>query len=109
MSIQQILRGVIVKQVPNTVSMEYRALGDQHTFRSTDYFGVYVSDSTLRGAFDKIVSALESIVQINTGSEVGFEADKTFEEFQASLEADKDTIPHPSIIIAGSSSEITAN
>lgn len=98
-----------MKQVPEHVSLEYREVGGQHTFRSTDYFGVYVADETLRGAFDKIVAALESLVQIRTGSSVGYEPEVTYEEFAAELRADASHAPHPSFILADASSMALAH
>ncbi len=89
-----------MKQVPEHVSLEYREVGGQHTFRSTDYFGVYVADNTLRGAFDKIVAALESLVQIRTGSAVGYTPEETYEEFAANLQIGDDHAPNPSFILA---------
>lgn len=93
--------GTIMIKAPDQVTMVYREIDGQHTFRSTDYFGVYVIEDSLKEAFDKVVMTLEAMVKMNTAVNIEYGTEVTFEEFEAALKIEsKKSVPHPSVILS---------
>jgi len=93
-----------VKKAPEQVKLEYEEVGGKHTFRSIDYFGVYVADDSFEAAFNRMTEALEALVQIQTGQEIEYSPEMTFKEFKKQLGSPKDKIMHPAHISAASES-----
>lgn len=94
----------MTSEVPETVTLTYRLIDDQHTFKSEDYFGVYVASESLREAYEMISEALTVIVRRRTGVDVAYSPVLSYADFSRCMgdsDDNSDNIPHPSIIEAG--------
>lgn len=97
-----------MKKAPEQVKLEYEEVGGKHTFRSIDYFGVYVADDSFEVAFNKMTEALEALVQIKTGQELEYVPEMSSSEFKERLGKSTKSIPHPSVIHAASETALCA-
>lgn len=91
-----------MKIAPENVKLEYEEVGGKHTFRSIDYFGVYVVDDSFEAAFNRMTEALEALVQIQTGQELEYVPQMSFKQFKERLESSEEEIQHPAYISAAS-------
>jgi hypothetical protein len=71
--------------VPAMVRIFYRHAGRVHVFTSPDMRGLHVGHSDLRQAFALIPQAVSGLVELETGVEAVYEAEVSFEEFEAQL------------------------
>lgn len=95
---------IMSSEAPEMVMLTYRLTDNQHTFKSEDYYGVYVASEDLREAYEMISEALEVIVKRRTGETLEYTPVLSYEQFSKYLGDSHEIsggIPHPSIIEAG--------
>lgn len=92
--------------IPETVSVYYRRVGEAHIFTSPDLRGLHVGDSDLRDAFESIVDAVSGLVFLTFGVDTGYAPDITFEKFSRQLiDHESDFQGRPALVIKRESSQ----